>query len=89
MKLSILLCLALVACVLGYSENLSLRPLSQKYLHASFEFEAESEPFNTHPVAHHDEFPRILSQIITQSDAREIHLRFAQGFWDAEEWGVL
>lgn len=89
MKLSILPCLALVAGVLGYSEKLSLRPLSQKYLQASFEFEAESEPFNTHPVAHHDEFPRILSQIITQGDAREIHLRFAQGFWDAEEWGVL
>lgn len=89
MKLSILPVLALAAGALGYSEKLSLRPLSQKYLQASFQFEAESEPFNSNAVAHHAEFPRILSQIISQSDAREIHLRFAQGWWDAEEWGVL
>lgn len=36
---------------------------------------------------HHSVFPRSLAQILDRTDASELHLRFALGRWDAEEWG--
>ncbi|ODQ66921.1 Gpi16-domain-containing protein, partial [Nadsonia fulvescens var. elongata DSM 6958] len=87
-----------------YREELTLKPLSKTNLLASFFFETYSEPFNIEQLSssavsgnkdsfkdykHYSTFPRSLGQIIDLTDARELHLRFSQGWWDAEEWGSL
>lgn len=37
---------------------------------------------------HHSLFPRSLAQILEHTQARELHLRFSLGRWDAEQWGA-
>jgi phosphatidylinositol glycan class T len=39
-------------------------------------------------TSHHTFFPRSLAQILEHSGARELHLKFSLGRWDAERWGA-
>jgi len=50
---------------------------------ASFRF-VTNGTFNNH----HSVFPRSLAQILEHSRARELHLKFSLGRWDAERWGT-
>ncbi|KAK9365359.1 GPI transamidase component PIG-T [Lipomyces kononenkoae] len=80
-----------------YNEHLDLKPLPRNNLLASFNFEiysdsaAETELGNDGQVfwAHYGLFPRSVGQIVQSTRAHELHLRFTQGWWDAEEWGFL
>lgn len=75
----------------NYWEQLNIQPLSRKEVLSTFEFEMAQ------PLAPPDEwslqeytlFPRPLGQIVENSNTRELHLRFGQGWWDAESWGSL
>lgn len=74
--------LALVSA--SFNESLRLRPLPRNTLLASWEFDVASDG-----SAHYADFPRALGPIIDATDTRELHLRFTQGWWDHDAWGVL
>lgn len=74
--------LALVGA--SFNESLRLRPLPRNTLLASWEFDVASDG-----SAHYADFPRALGPIIDATDTRELHLRFTQGWWDHDAWGVL
>ena len=68
-----------------YNEHLTLRPLSGNSLLASFNFKSNGS------LDHGDHmllFPRPLKQVLTASWARELHVKFTLGRWNAEEYGV-
>lgn len=72
-----------------YHEQLILRPLPQNTLLSSFYFESQSESFNGQSqYKAYSMFPRSLGQVIDESHTHELHLRFSQGWWDAENWGA-
>lgn len=82
----------------AYTEELTLRPLPNNLLQASFEFISRSEksiettakvqdPWSQY--SHYTLFPRSLGQIIENTHIKELHLRFAQGWWDSDNWGVI
>lgn len=94
--------LFLLASVIAtpYKELLTLRPLQRNKLLGLFEFNVESQPskmiyYNqlapAQPKAasHYMDFPHVLGPIIETSNTRELHLRFTQGWWDNQEWGLL
>lgn len=86
-----------------YNESLVLQPLPRNKLLASFEFHLRSLPesltfyddlgddesIDRFRGNNYQYFSRNLGQIIERSNVRELHLRFTQGWWDAEEWGKL
>ncbi|KAF8459401.1 putative GPI transamidase component Gpi16 [Terfezia claveryi] len=68
-----------------YNEHLTLRPLPGNSLLASFNFKSNGS------LDHGDHmllFPRSLKQVLTASWARELHVKFTLGRWNAEEYGV-
>ena len=70
-----------------YHERLHLRPLPQSALLASFNFRSNtsSASFEQQNFQY---FPRSLAQILQHAHAKELHLRFSLGRWDAESWGM-
>lgn len=86
---ALLLNALIAACVLGssdYHEKLILRPLPQDTLLASFNFRS-NESAQAFGQQHFRFFPRALGQILQHARAKELHLRFSVGRWDAENWG--
>lgn len=81
----------------NYSEVLKIQPFPRNRLLTSFEFESYSEPFHIESLHSKSQFgdfqygafPRSLGQIVDQSKSQELHLRFSQGWWDAEGWGAM
>jgi phosphatidylinositol glycan class T len=69
-----------------YHEQLLLRPLPQNTLLASFNFRSNesAEAFEQQNFRY---FPRSFGQILQHAHAKELHLRFSVGRWDAENWG--
>lgn len=81
-----------------YNESLDLTPLPKNSFLGSFQFEMESYPFTLDykssestkgTLAHYSYFPKLLGPVIENTNTRELHLRFTQGWWDAESWGIL
>ncbi|ODV80630.1 Gpi16 subunit, GPI transamidase component [Suhomyces tanzawaensis NRRL Y-17324] len=81
-----------------YNETLSLKPLPNNNLLASFQFHIESQPIDleyyddhnkTGTAKHYSYFPRSLGPILEATNTRELHLRFTQGWWDSGSWGLL
>ncbi|ODQ80758.1 hypothetical protein BABINDRAFT_17091, partial [Babjeviella inositovora NRRL Y-12698] len=73
-----------------YDEQLTLKPLPANNLLATFEFNLESKPLtSSDEITTYEVFPRALGPIIQSTNTKELHLRFAQGWWDAECWGKL
>lgn len=70
----------------AYSERLHLKPLPNGNLYAGFNFTA-STPIDAYEQQHFRFFPRSLGQILQYTHASELHLRFALGRWDEENWG--
>jgi GPI-anchor transamidase subunit T len=70
-----------------YHERLLLRPLPQSALLASFNFRSNdsSASFEQQNFRY---FPRSLGQILQHTHAKELHIRFSLGRWDAESWGA-
>lgn len=88
---SVLALLHVGAC--EYTEHLDVRPLPRGNVLATFDFEmSQVIGFDggglQNDVPAYNLFPRSLGQIMSESNTRELHLRFGQGWWDAEEWGV-
>lgn len=69
-----------------YHEQLLLRPLPQGTLLASFNFKS-NESITAFEQQNFRHFPRSFGQIIQHANAKELHLRFSVGRWDAENWG--
>ncbi|KXL48145.1 hypothetical protein M433DRAFT_149147 [Acidomyces richmondensis BFW] len=69
-----------------YSEHLHLKPLPGGYLYAGFNFTATT-PLADYHSQNFRFFPRSLGQILQNSNTAELHLRFALGRWDDEQWG--
>ncbi|KAK9330356.1 GPI transamidase component PIG-T [Lipomyces starkeyi] len=82
-----------------YIESLDLKPLPRNTLLASFNFEIYSDSAAENGLvygidgadflAHYGLFPRSVGQIVKSTQTHELHLRFTQGWWDSEEWGLL
>lgn len=75
-----------VAASTGYHERLFLRPLPQGTLLASFNF-LSNETQAAFEQQNFRYFPRSFGQILQHAHAKELHLRFSVGRWDAESWG--
>jgi phosphatidylinositol glycan class T len=69
-----------------YTEHLHLKPLPGGALYAGFNFTA-STPLSEYENQHFRFFPRSLAQILQYTHTAELHLRFALGRWDEENWG--
>ncbi|SGZ52371.1 CIC11C00000001446 [Sungouiella intermedia] len=100
MRLFSLLAIAsLAAAGSDYSESLGFRPLARNKLLASFQFEALLVPYPLeyvnaslpvdHGPRHYGKFPKALEPVVRATNTRDLHLRFTQGWWDAESWGKL
>lgn len=75
-----------------YKESLDITPLPRNNLLVSFNFELASGYTNVSKPTdylHYTAFPRSIAPILQESNTRELHLRFGQGWWDSEEWGQL
>ncbi|KAF1850238.1 GPI transamidase component GPI16 precursor [Cucurbitaria berberidis CBS 394.84] len=69
-----------------YHEQLLLRPLPQGTLLASFNFRS-NESAASFEQQNFRYFPRPFGQILQHAHAKELHLRFSVGRWDADNWG--
>lgn len=75
-----------------YKETLDITPLPRNNLLLSFNFELASSYINISKATnylHYSTFPRSIAPILQESNTRELHLRFGQGWWDSELWGQL
>lgn len=79
-----------------FQEKLDLTPLPNNFLLASFQFWMESEKFGIEKdgkdgdeYSHHTIFPKAIGPLMSQTNTRQLHLRFTHGLWDSEEWGQL
>lgn len=96
-----LLWLCGLAMANNYSENLYLTPLPRNSILGEFEFQVTSLPKHIYyqdprseavihdAPNHYTYFPRSIGPLLEHSNARELHLRFTQGWWDSELWGQL
>ncbi|KAL8783791.1 MAG: hypothetical protein Q9213_004407 [Squamulea squamosa] len=82
-----LLVIAFVFADSQYEEHLNLEPLPQGSLLASFNFKSNAS-IQSFEQQHFRYIPRSLGQILQHAQAKELHLRFSSGRWDAESWGA-
>ncbi|KAF2026604.1 GPI transamidase component GPI16 precursor [Setomelanomma holmii] len=75
-----------VASSSDYHERLLLRPLPHGNLLASFNF-LSNESQTAFEQQNFRYLPRSFGQILQHAHAKELHLRFSVGRWDAESWG--
>lgn len=82
--------------VYPFDEKLNLRPLPNNFMLSSFTFDMNSTMFtpgrsskDVNEYSHYTVFPKAFSSILQHTSAREMHIRFTRGFWDAESWGRL
>lgn len=84
----ILLCLVRISQASSdYSERLVIQPLAPASVLASFNFRRNASQ-SSYSRQHFQYFPKSLGQILQHARARELHLRFSTGRWDAESWGT-
>ena len=84
--LPLLVFFAGVGASYDYSERLVLQPLAPASVLASFNFRGNTTQA-AYEQQHFQYFPRSLGQILQHARAKELHLRFSTGRWDAESWG--
>lgn len=82
----------LAATVLGlthpYNETLTLQPLRRHHLLSTFAFDTVLEPVSlAGELTLYTVFPPVLGPLLDH--VAELRLRFARGWWDAAEWGLL
>ena len=82
----LLLLLASAHAIPEYSETLLVQPLAPASVLASFNFRGNATQ-SAYEQQHFQFFPRSLAQILQHANAKELHLRFSTGRWDAESWG--
>lgn len=84
--LLLFLCVALTSAT-DYYERLSLTPLPLGSLLATFDFRS-NETQSAYESQNFRFFPRSLGQTLQHANAKELHIRFTTGRWDAETWGA-
>lgn len=87
-----------------YTELLTLKPLPQNKVLASFAFGSVLPPFPLEynavensdqeirpgvSIRHYGQFPKTIEPIIHSTNTRQLHLRFTQGWWNSDMWGAL
>ncbi|KAG7835564.1 hypothetical protein KL942_005102 [Ogataea angusta] len=76
-----------------FEELLELRPLERNNLLASFDFKINSTEFELYEpedkTFHYSTFSKLLGPILQETNTRELHLRFSQGWYDPEVYGEL
>ncbi|KAG7898824.1 hypothetical protein KL905_004952 [Ogataea polymorpha] len=76
-----------------YEESLEFRPLERNNLLASFNFKINSSEFELYEpedkTFHYSTFSKLLGPILQDTNTRELHLRFSQGWYDPEVYGEL
>ncbi|ODV84939.1 hypothetical protein CANARDRAFT_199756 [[Candida] arabinofermentans NRRL YB-2248] len=76
-----------------YKEYLELKPLERNNMLAAFNFEMNSTEFEVYPSQsrpkHYSVFSKLLGPILESTETRELHLRFSQAWYDAENFGKL
>ena len=85
--LSLILLISSTCADPDYQEHLVLEPLTPALLLASFNFRSNAS-LESFEKQHFRYIPRSLGQILQHAKARELHLRFSTGRWDAESWGA-
>jgi len=75
-----------VTAASGYREHLTLQPLPKAALLASFVFQSNSS-LSEFEQQTYSLLPRAVGQILHHTHTEELHLRFALGRWDSENWG--
>ena len=85
--LSFFLLLKTCAAFPDYAERLNIQPLVPASVLASFNFRSNAS-LSSYQQQHFQYFPRSLGQILQHVHAKELHLRFSTGRWDAESWGT-
>jgi len=83
----IVACLAEYTSASTYHEELHLQPLPQSALLATFSFQSNTT-VSAFEQQNYNLFPRSLGQILQHTHAKELHLRFSLGRWDAQTWGA-
>lgn len=73
------------------NEYLTIRPLKKNNIKLSFNFETNhtTQLYPSSETAHYGEFPKTVGSILESTHTREMHLRFDQGWYDANLWGKL
>ena len=79
--------ITLTVAASDYFERLTLKPLPQGALLASFEFRS-NESVSAYEQQKFRFFPRSLGDILQHATTQELHLRFSTGRWDTENWGA-
>ncbi|KAH3671249.1 hypothetical protein OGAPHI_000472 [Ogataea philodendri] len=93
--LVVLLLVRLCSATLSYpfEESLEFKPLKSNNLLASFNFKLNSSEFQLYQpkgeTLHYSVFSKLLGPILQETNTRELHLRFSQGWYDAEVYGEL
>lgn len=79
-----------------FEESLDLTPLPENFLLASFQFMMESDSFSidknendSDQYSHYTVFPKSVGPIMSNTNTRQLHLRFTHGLWDSQDWGQL
>ena len=75
-----------VSAEFEYQEQLNLHPLPLGALLASFNFQS-NQSISSYDDQNFSFFPRALGQILQHTSAKELHLRFSTGRWNADAWG--
>lgn len=73
-------------------EYLEIRPLERNNILLSFNFESNHSCGLYHKegdTIHYDTFPKAIGSILRDTNTRELHLRFGQGWYDSDVWGKL
>lgn len=83
----------------SYDEKLSLTPLPNGHLHTNFNFNLTSSDFPNHDldqqensasiISNFNIFPNSIINLITQTDTKNLSIRFTSGYWNSESWGKL
>ena len=74
------------------SEYLNIKPLKGNNVLFSFNFDVNSTVKlypETNDILYYDVFPKSVGSILKSSNARELHVRFAHGWYDSELNGKL
>jgi phosphatidylinositol glycan class T len=73
-------------------EQLNIKPLDGNNLLMSFDFEVNGTS-KLYPeagdITYYNVFPKALGSIMKSTNVRELHVRFAQGWYDSEVYGKL
>ncbi|GMM34718.1 GPI-anchor transamidase subunit [Saccharomycopsis crataegensis] len=78
----------------SFAEELSLTPLPNGHLHTNFNFNITSSEFASQSnsssiISNFNIFPNSLINLLSQTNTKNLSIRFTSGYWNSESWGKL